>query len=161
MDLLKFHLEIHEVLIKTSEKRLLQDEEEEPVVMPRKYQKGCGEGTWCCQQKALATDTLFSYTHDYATLTADVAEAIHPIYEDLNDIKLLESKVVEIAAYIAAGMFNEDTKTLLYFMSPLGVSLGTAVYAYVKKESAQRVTMSEARDMGTCEKEELHNNTNS
>ncbi|GBO98853.1 DNA repair protein complementing XP-C cells homolog [Eumeta japonica] len=39
MYLLDFHLEIHEVLIKAPEKRRVKDEEKEPVVMPRKYQK--------------------------------------------------------------------------------------------------------------------------
>ncbi|GFU11060.1 hypothetical protein TNCV_2833981 [Trichonephila clavipes] len=34
--------------------------------------------------QALATYTLFSYTKDYSTLSADVAEAIYPIYEDLS-----------------------------------------------------------------------------
>ncbi|XP_015187388.1 PREDICTED: uncharacterized protein LOC107072161 isoform X3 [Polistes dominula] len=96
-----------------------------------------GEGSWCSWQQALATDTLSSYTYDYTTLSADVAEVIYPIYEDLSNVKLLErcvggftqnnnesynqliwkktpkivpcgSKVVEIAAYIAAGMFNEE-----------------------------------------------------
>ncbi|GFY54751.1 uncharacterized protein TNIN_72081 [Trichonephila inaurata madagascariensis] len=94
-----------------------------------------GEGSWCSWQQVLATDTS-SYTHDYLILPADVAEAIYPIYEDLSNLKLLErcvggftqnnnesynrliwkitskiapcgSKVVEIAAYIAARIFNE------------------------------------------------------
>ncbi|GFU82085.1 uncharacterized protein TNCV_1389881 [Trichonephila clavipes] len=94
------------------------------------------------RQQALATNTLSSYTHDYPTLPADVAEAIYPIYKDFNIVELLEkciggftqnnnesynsvniwektpksvpcgSKIVEIAAYIAAGMFNEGTKSL-------------------------------------------------
>ncbi|GFX62203.1 uncharacterized protein TNCV_3305771 [Trichonephila clavipes] len=89
-------------------------------------------------QQALATDTLSSYTHDYPTLPADVTEAIYPMYEDLSNVKLLEkyvggfslnnnesynqliwnqlivpcgSKVVEIASYIAAGIFNEGAKS--------------------------------------------------
>ncbi|GFY37891.1 uncharacterized protein TNIN_69531 [Trichonephila inaurata madagascariensis] len=98
-------------------------------------------------QKALATDTLSSYTHDYPTLPADVAAAIHPIYEELNNVKLLErcvggfiqnnnesynqliwkiipksvprgSKIVEVSAYIATGMFNEGTKSLLHRVFP-------------------------------------------
>ncbi|GFY44305.1 uncharacterized protein TNIN_369391 [Trichonephila inaurata madagascariensis] len=126
-------------------------------------------------QKALATDTLSSYTHDYPTLSADVAEAIYPIYEDLNNVKLLErcaseftqnnnesffyrqliwkispcgSKVVKIAAYIAAGKFNEGTKSLLYFMRALRLSLGIAAHACVNKEDAERV-MIDARAHGT------------
>ncbi|XP_015179220.1 PREDICTED: uncharacterized protein LOC107067854 isoform X1 [Polistes dominula] len=137
-----------------------------------------GEGSWCSWQQALATDTLSSYTHDYPTLPADVAETIYPIYEDLSNVKLLErcvggftqndnesynqliwkitpkivpcgSKIVEIAAYIAAGMVNEGTKSLLYFMSALGLSLGTAAHAYVDKEDAERVMISNARAHGS------------
>ncbi|GFY25263.1 uncharacterized protein TNCV_2483831 [Trichonephila clavipes] len=100
--------------------------------------------------QALATDTLSSYTHDYPTLPADVAEAIYPIYEDLSNVKLLKSgsKVVEIAAYITAGMFNEGAKSLSQFMSALGLSLGTAVHVYVDKEDADRVMISDARVQG-------------
>ncbi|GFY47047.1 uncharacterized protein TNIN_127601 [Trichonephila inaurata madagascariensis] len=54
------------------------------------------------------------------------------------------SKVVEIAAYIAAGMFNEGTKSLLHFMSALGLPLGTAAHAYVDKEDAECVMISDA-----------------
>ncbi|GFY77699.1 uncharacterized protein TNIN_432421 [Trichonephila inaurata madagascariensis] len=50
-----------------------------------------GEGSWCSRQQALATYTLSSYTHDYPTLPADIAEATYPIYEDLGNIKYLES----------------------------------------------------------------------
>ncbi|GFY66577.1 uncharacterized protein TNIN_498611 [Trichonephila inaurata madagascariensis] len=49
-----------------------------------------GECSWCSWQQVLATDTLSSYTHDYPTLPADVAEAIYPIYEELSNVKLLE-----------------------------------------------------------------------
>ncbi|GFW85403.1 hypothetical protein TNCV_144481 [Trichonephila clavipes] len=66
--------------------------------------------TW---QQALATDTLSSYTHDYPTLPADVAEAIYPIYEGFRNVKLLESA--------------------------LGHSLGIAAHGYVDKEDAERM----------------------
>ncbi|GFX10296.1 uncharacterized protein TNCV_1866911 [Trichonephila clavipes] len=101
-------------------------------------------------------------------------EAIYSLYEDLNNAKLLErcvggftqnnnesydkliwkitpkivpygSKLAEIAAYIAAGMFNEGTKSLLYFMIALGLSLGTTVHAYVDQENAEHVMISNAR----------------
>lgn len=78
------------------------------------------------------------YKHDYLFLPPDVAEAIFTIYTHLSDKKLLErcvggfrqnnnescnqliwkitpkilpcgSKIVGIAAYIAAGIFNEGT----------------------------------------------------
>ncbi|GFV38429.1 hypothetical protein TNCV_4393101 [Trichonephila clavipes] len=55
--------------------------------MPHKCSVAEGPVMW---QQALATDTLSSYTHDYPTLPADVAEVIHQIYEDLSNVKLLE-----------------------------------------------------------------------
>ncbi|GFY54130.1 hypothetical protein TNIN_375711 [Trichonephila inaurata madagascariensis] len=61
---------------------------------------------------AIATNTLSSYTQDYPTLPADIAEAIYRIYEDLINVKLLER--------------------------------GTAD-AYVDKEDAKRLNISEAR----------------
>ncbi|GFX71930.1 uncharacterized protein TNCV_1443531 [Trichonephila clavipes] len=128
-------------------------------------------------QQALATDTLSSYTYDYPTLPADVTKVIYPIYEDLSNVKLLErcvggftqnneshnqliwiiipkivpcgSKVVEIAAYIAAGMFNEGTNSLLYVMSAFEISLSTAALAYVDKGDAERVMISDAKAHGS------------
>ncbi|GFW33409.1 hypothetical protein TNCV_2795761 [Trichonephila clavipes] len=44
-----------------------------------------------------------------------------------------------------SGMFNEGTKSLLYFMSALGLPLGTEAPAYFDKEDAQRVMISDAR----------------
>ncbi|GFU12399.1 uncharacterized protein TNCV_723591 [Trichonephila clavipes] len=105
---------------------------------------------------------LSSYTHDYPTLTADVTEAVYPIYEYLRNVKLMEecvngfkqnnyerynqliwkitpktvpchSKVVEIAAYIAAGMFNE----------------GTTVRVYADKEDVECVMIAETRAHGS------------
>ncbi|GFY57448.1 uncharacterized protein TNIN_382721, partial [Trichonephila inaurata madagascariensis] len=40
-------------------------------------------------------------------------------------------------------MFNEDAKSVLYFMSALGLSLGTAAHAYVDKEDTERVMISD------------------
>ncbi|GBO98946.1 hypothetical protein EVAR_39165_1, partial [Eumeta japonica] len=46
-------------------------------------------------------------------------------------------------------MFNKGTKSLLYFIRALGVSLRTATHAYVEKEDAQRVMISVARTHGS------------
>ncbi|GFX97931.1 uncharacterized protein TNCV_4905821 [Trichonephila clavipes] len=128
-------------------------------------------------QQALATNTLSSYPQDYPTLPTDIAEALYRIYEDLINVKLLERYVggstqsnkesynpliwkitqkivlrgskVEIAAYIATGMFNEGTKPLLYFVSTLELSLGTEGHDYVEKEDAERLNISEARSHGS------------
>ena len=42
------------------------------------------------------------------------------------------SKIVEMAAYIAAGVFNEGTVLLLYYMSVMGLSLGTIAHLYAQ-----------------------------
>lgn len=107
-----------------------------------------------------------------------VATAIFPLYEDLSNIKLLErcvggftqnnnesynqlvwkitpkiipagSKIVEIAANIAAGVFNEGKTSLLYYMSAMGLSLGPNAHSYVSKEDAERISISDARAQGS------------
>ena len=55
------------------------------------------------------------------------------------------SKIVEMAAYIDAGVFNEVTASLLYYVSVMGLSLGPNANLYVQKEDAQRVTISNRR----------------
>ncbi|GFW30507.1 hypothetical protein TNCV_454451 [Trichonephila clavipes] len=43
-------------------------------------------------------------------------------------------------------MFNEGTKSLLYFMSALRFSLGTAAHAYADKEDAERVMIFDEKE---------------
>jgi len=50
-----------------------------------------------------------------------------------------------MAAYIAAGAFNEGTASLLYYMSAIGLSLGPNAHSFAEKEVAQRVTISDRR----------------
>ncbi|GFY14037.1 uncharacterized protein TNCV_1296981 [Trichonephila clavipes] len=54
-----------------------------------------------------------------------------------------------MAVYIAAGKFNGGTKSLLYFMSALELSLDTAAHAYVDKEDVECVMISDARALGS------------
>ncbi|GFY53619.1 uncharacterized protein TNIN_202271 [Trichonephila inaurata madagascariensis] len=79
-----------------------------------------GEGSWCSRQQALATYTLSSYTHDYPTLPADIAEATYPIFEDLGRVKYLERCV---------GRFtqnnNESYNQLIWKITPKIVSCGS------------------------------------
>ncbi|GFU33485.1 uncharacterized protein TNCV_1797471 [Trichonephila clavipes] len=46
-------------------------------------------------------------------------------------------------------MFNEGTKSLLYFMDALVLSLGTAAHAYVDREDAEHVMICDARAHGS------------
>ncbi|KYM97486.1 hypothetical protein ALC62_11778, partial [Cyphomyrmex costatus] len=97
-----------------------------------------GIDSWCVWQSASAADTLSSFKHDKLLLSKDILAAIKPIYENLSEDVLLErclggftqnnneslnqliwkispkvlpagSKIAEIAAYIAACIFNEGT----------------------------------------------------
>lgn len=133
-----------------------------------------GAESWCGWQRAAAANELPSFHHDYEPFPQVVAEAILPIYTDLSNEKLLERCVggftqnnnesynqlvwkispkivnsgyiiVELAAYIAAALFNEGNVSLLYMMNALGLSIGPNAHSYVEKEDADRVTTSDRR----------------
>ena len=53
--------------------------------------------------------------------------------------------VVNIAAYIAAGMFNEGAKSLLFFMNAIEVNCGHNAHSYVKKIDEARIAVAEKR----------------
>ena len=100
--------------------------------------------------------------------------AIKPIYEDLNKDTLLQrclggftqnnnesynqliwkispkiipsgSVIVELAANIAACMFNEGTGVLLTMMYSMGVNTGQNAHKFAKKEDAERISISDKR----------------
>lgn len=108
-----------------------------------------GADSWCAWQRAMANGELTSFTHDYQPLPEDVLSAIKPIYEDLSKDTLLKrcvggftqnnnesynqliwkispkivpsgSIIVELAAYIAACVFNEGTEVLLLMVYSMG-----------------------------------------
>ena len=115
-----------------------------------------------------------SAKHDYQPLPEDAAEAVRPIYTDLSNDKLLErcvggftqnnneswnqlnwkitpkivprgSKMVEMSAYIDAGVCNEGTTSLLHHISAMWLSLCPNAHLYAQKQDAQRVTISDHR----------------
>jgi len=119
-----------------------------------------GVESWCTWQRASAKGELASFKHDYKPLPPDVLTAIKPIYEDLSKDTLLErclggfnqnnnesynqliwkispkiipsgSITVELAAYIAACVFNEGSITLLQMLQSMGVSSGPNAHQYV------------------------------
>ncbi|KYM96705.1 hypothetical protein ALC62_00134 [Cyphomyrmex costatus] len=133
-----------------------------------------GPESWCPWQRAAAANKLSEFEHDYDHFPRDVAEALHPIYTDLSNEKLLErcvggftqnsnesynqlvwkispkiipsgSRIVEMAANIGVGMFNEGTSALLHYMSAMGLSLGPNAHSYAEKEDAERVKIAEQR----------------
>lgn len=131
-----------------------------------------GEESWCAYRRAQAKNETFK--HDYKPLPKNVLDAIKPIYSDLSKPSLLErcvggfnqnnnesfnqlvwkispkimtsgAIVVNIAAYIAAGMFNEGAKSLLFFMNAIGVNCGHNAHSYVKKIDEARIAVAEKR----------------
>ena len=65
------------------------------------------------------------------------------------------SKIVKIAANIAAGVFNEDTSSLLYYMYAIGVSFRANAYECAQKENEERVTISHRRAQEATREERM------
>ena len=109
------------------------------------------EELWCSYQRAQARNEAFQ--HDYRPLPSNVLGAIRPIYNDLSKETLVErcvggfnqnnkesfnqliwkispkivssgAIVVNLTAYIAVGLFNEGSKSLLFYLNSIGVSCG-------------------------------------
>lgn len=133
-----------------------------------------GPDSWCTWQRASSMNTLSSYKHDYDSLTSEVSSAIRPIYEDLSKEELLErcvggftqnnneslnqlvwkitpkilpagSKIVGIAAYVAAGTFNEGISALLLFMHGMDLKLGRNSHEYARKEDEKRILIADRK----------------
>ena len=117
---------------------------------------------------------LSSYKHDYDPLPSEVSSAIKPIYEELSKEELLErcvggftqnnkeslnqliwkitpkilpagSKIVQIAAFVAAGTFNEGMSALLLFMHSMDLKLGRNSHEYARKEDENRILIAEKK----------------
>ncbi|KAL7288345.1 hypothetical protein TKK_0017679 [Trichogramma kaykai] len=115
---------------------------------------------------------------DYKPFPDDVLAAIKPIYKELSSDNLLErcvsgftqnnnesynqliwkitpkllpagSKIVEIAAYTAACMFNRGTEALLAIMYGMGIKLGRHSHEYVRSEDEKCVLIAEQRASDT------------
>jgi len=133
-----------------------------------------GPESWCPWQRASAMNTLSSFKHDYDPLPSDISSAIKPIYEELSKEELLErcvggftqnnneslnqliwkitpkilpagSKIVDIAAYVAAGTFNEGIAALLLLMHGMDLKLGRNSHEYARKQDESRVLAAEKK----------------
>ncbi|XP_043270679.1 uncharacterized protein [Venturia canescens] len=133
-----------------------------------------GPNSWCAWQRASATNTLSSFKHDYTPIPDDVLTAMKPIYEDLSKDELLErcvggftqnnnesldqliwkitpkilpagSKIVNIAALVAACTFNEGSSDLLLFMHGMDLKLGRNSHEYVRNSDENRVCAAEKK----------------
>jgi len=143
-----------------------------------------GVESWCTWQRASAKGELASFKHDYKPLPPDVLTAIKPIYEDLSKDTLLErclggfnqnnnesynqliwkispkiipsgSITVELAAYIAACVFNEGSITLLQMLQSMGVSSGPNAHQYVTIQDANRTELANCRAQQSTREERI------
>ena len=51
--------------------------------------------------------------------------------------------VVNLAAYIAVGLFNEGSKSLLFYLNSIGVSCGHNAHEYADKIDEARIALAE------------------
>nr|XP_012230245.1 PREDICTED: uncharacterized protein LOC105676716 [Linepithema humile] len=132
-----------------------------------------GPDSWCRYHVAQASDTNFDHP---PALHPDVAKHLLPIYKDLSRKDLLERclgghtqnanesfnstvwrlapkhlhsgiKVIEIAAYIAAGVFNEGYYAVLKIMETLQINIGQQCKFFADTYDAERVTRQERRSL--------------
>ncbi|CAH2086841.1 unnamed protein product [Euphydryas editha] len=133
-----------------------------------------GPDSWCAWQRASATNTLSSFKHEYTPLPDEVLIAMKPIYENLSKDELLErcvggftlnnnesfnqliwkitpkilpagSKIVNIAALVAACTFNEGTSALLLIMHGMDLKLGRNSHEYARISDENRVCAAEKK----------------
>ena len=133
----------------------------------------CDE-SWCEWKKAEAAKTLQSFKHSYSALPDDVLQAIKPVYEDLSSDTLLErclggftqnnnesynqlvwkissksvsgtSTTVEIAAYVAACVFNEGSSAFLTFMAEMGIISGPSAHQWANATDNFRINRADEK----------------
>lgn len=141
---------------------------------PQHDQCPVGAESWCTWQRAFASDKLASYSHDYKPLPSDVLTAIKLIYVDLSKEELLERciggfnqnnnesynqviwkmspkivpsgfKTVELAANIAACVFNKGSQAILEIYTALGIQNGPNAHRYVELEDLVRIQTADRR----------------
>lgn len=130
-----------------------------------------GADSWCAYRVAEASNETRSYNHP---LHPDVQRQILPIYEDLSRDDLLmrclggytqnanESfnatvwrlapkhlhcgwKIVEIAAFLAAGTFNDGYNFILTIMNDLQLQIGIQCKTFADQHTAYRVQRQDCR----------------
>lgn len=126
-----------------------------------------GANSWCMWQKAKAEGSLKNYKHQTA-LPEIVQTAIKPVYEALSKEDLLQRcvggytqnnnesynqniwklapkttfgslRIVEIAAYVTASVFNDGSDSYLRVMDLLGIQVGRNAYQYCQEEDSNRL----------------------
>ena len=131
-----------------------------------------GEDSWCKWKKAEALVT--EPEAHLPSSHPDVQKEILPIYEDLSRVDLLERclggqtqntnesfnstiwrlapkhlqsglKIIEVAAYLAACIFNEGSSSILMVMNELGIKVGSRCSSYAEEIDNRRVSRQNRR----------------
>jgi len=132
-----------------------------------------GADSWCAYRVAEASNETLSYNHP-PPLHQDVQKKILPIYKDLSRDDLLtrclggytqnanESfnatvwrlapkhlhcgwKIIEIAAFLAAGMFNDGYNFILNIMNDLELPIGIQCKTFADEQTANRIRRQDRR----------------
>jgi len=135
---------------------------------PRHENCPAGADSWCKWCKAESTNQLAPFKHPTRLIDNTVEKHIRPIYEELSNDELLTrclgghtqnsnesfnstvwrmnpkhlhsgQKVVEIAAYMAAEMFNEGYSAVLTTMQLLNLNIGQQCKMFADNIDAQRI----------------------
>ncbi|KYQ47031.1 hypothetical protein ALC60_13943 [Trachymyrmex zeteki] len=143
-------------------------------VKPRHEKCPAGADSWCKWRKAQATNELKNFKHDAPLINSDIEKHIRPIYEDLSNKELLTrclgghtqnpnesfnstvwrmapkhlhsgKKIVQIAAYMAAGIFNEGYSSILMTMQLLDLRIGQQCKLFADTIDQSRIERQNAR----------------
>ena len=136
-----------------------------------------GADSWCKWRVAEAAGNLKDFEHP-PPLHPDVVKHLIPIYEDLSKEDLLNRclgghtqnanesfnptiwrlapkhlnsgrKIVEIAAFIATGVFNEGYYAILKIMQTLEINIGDHCKLFAENYDAQRIRRQERRSLSS------------
>lgn len=143
-----------------------------------------GADSWCKWQKAIARGQDPSLVDLSPPLNPSLKEHLLPIYEDLSRDDLLtrclgghtqnanESfnstvwlmtpkhlhsgfKIIEIAAFIAAGIFNEGYSSTLKIMNNLDIQIGTQCKIFVENVDRDRIARQNRRSLNESKEARL------
>ncbi|KYQ56969.1 hypothetical protein ALC60_04084 [Trachymyrmex zeteki] len=132
-----------------------------------------GADSWCKWRQAESRNELATYKHEDQVIDNNIEKHLRPIYEKLSTEDLLtrclgrtqnsnESfnatvwrlnpkhlnsgiKIVELSAYIAAGIFNEGYSSLLMIMQLLGLKIGQQCKMFADNVDNRRVARQDKR----------------
>ncbi|XP_018316253.1 uncharacterized protein [Mycetomoellerius zeteki] len=142
---------------------------------PRHDNCPSGADSWCEWRQAEVKNQLRSYKHPAQLIDEGIEKHIRPIYEQLSKDELLNRclgghtqnsnesfnptvwrmapkhlhsgvKIIEIAANLAAGIFNEGYSAVLITMQMLNINIGQQCKMFADTVDAQRISRANKRE---------------